>query len=442
MKILLINRDYDSYVGWFPTGLAYVAASLRSWGHEVMIWDAGVYHWDYGCLTQYLNDTYFDIVAFGLVGGYYEYKEAKKLVKAIGESVRRRHFLLVVGGHLFSPEPDWFLEHWNIDQVVVGEAELWNPEKYPSPGIIKESPQEDLLFLPFPAYELFEINHYVLHRFHAHMHRRDRALPIISSRGCIFHCNFCYRMIEGQRLRDPKDVVEEITMLQKEYDINYISFADELFMASKTRAVEMAEALMPLGIRWDCMGRLNYADLQVLKTMKRAGCVFINYGIEQFDNCALRAMHKALTENIIVKGIEATLEAGISPGLNMIYGNVGDWRVSLQKSIDFLLRYDDGVQLRTIRPVTPYPGSDLYKQAVEVGLIKDIGDFYENLHTNSDLLTVNFTPYTDEEVYEHIWAANRRLTDNYFDKKKKEMYEQLNKLYGKKDASFRGFRPI
>ena len=89
--------------------------------------------------------------------------------------------------------------------------------------------------------------------------------------------------------------------------------------------------------------RLNYADSEVLGVMKRAGCTFINYGIEQFDNEALKAMNKGLTTDQIVRGVEATLAAGISPGLNMIWGNIGDTIESLWKSVDFLLKYDDQV---------------------------------------------------------------------------------------------------
>jgi len=449
MKILLINREYDSFANWFPTNLAYIAASLRKQGHEVEVYDNALYHWSYDRLTNYLDNTTFDIVGFGVCGGYFEYKQAKLLTAAISRSVRRPRFRVVVGGHLFSPDPDYFLDKWDIDYVVKGEGEelggmLAEIGTFP----IKEKTWmqfpliQDLDTIPFPAYDLFDLNHYVLHRFHAHMKRSDRALPMISSRGCKFNCNFCYRMDKGQRLRSPLNVVEEIRYLQKTYDINYISFADELFMASTERSMMMADALGPLNIRWDCMGRLNYAKPGVLKAMKRAGCTFINYGIEQFDNQALKAMNKALTEEMIVKGVENTLATGISPGLNVIWGNVGDTYESLWKSVDFLLAYDDQVQLRTIRPVTPYPGSPLYDLAVKEGLIKDIEDFYENKHTNSDLRTCDFMGLTDEEFYKALKAANIQLASNYYEQLKKRTIKQIHNLYDNRDATFRGFRAV
>jgi len=105
-----------------------------------------------------------------------------------------------------------------------------------------------------------------------------------------------------------------------------------------------------------------------------------------------------------------------------------------------LLKYDDGAQMRTIRPVTPYPGSPLYYYAIEKGLLKGCEDFYENKHTNSDLLAINFTDMSDDEFHKCLLEANTRLMTNYFQKKQSAMIEQAQKLYLERDAGFRGFR--
>ena len=163
-----------------------------------------------------------------------------------------------------------------------------------------------------------------------------------------------------------------------------------------------------LNIKWDCNGRLNYAEPELLKLMKKAGCVFINYGIECFDDQILKNMNKALTVKMIEEGIKATLNAGISPGFNIIFGNIDEDENTLQKGVDFLLKYDDGSQLRTIRPVTPYPGCPLYYRAIEKGLLKDIEEFYETKHTNSDLMSINFTKLSDEKFHDLSSTPNLR----------------------------------
>ncbi len=178
-------------------------------------------------------------------------------------------------------------------------------------------------------------------------------------------------MDKGFRPRNNELIFEEIKFLISEYRISYIDFSDELLMSSKQRVIDFCNDLIKakLNIKWACNGRLNYASPEVLKLMKKAGCVFINYGIESYDDETLKIMNKTLTTNQIQKGIEATLEIGISPGFNIIFGNVGETKEILKKGVDFLLKYDDGAQLRTIRPVTPYPGSALYYRAIEKGIV-------------------------------------------------------------------------
>jgi hypothetical protein len=73
-------------------------------------------------------------------------------------------------------------------------------------------------------------------------------------------------------------------------------------------------------------------------------------------------------------------------------------------------------------------------------LLKDCADFYENKHTNSDLLAVNFTDLTDDEFYRVLFEANRTLLKSYYKNQLEKSIEVSKKLYLEKDASFRGFR--
>ncbi len=252
----------------------------------------------------------------------------------------------------------------------------------------------------------------------------------------------CYRMDKGFRPRSNEKIINEIKLLKRMYGITYIAFSDELLMSSAERTVSLCEDFIRanLNIKWCCNGRLNFAEPEVLSLMKQAGCVFINYGIEAMDDAVLKNMNKVLTTEQIIKGIEATLDAGISPGFNIIFGNIGDSKETLRKGVEFLLKYDDGAQMRTIRPVTPYPGSPLYYYAIEKGLLKDCEDFYENKHINSDLLAVNFTELSDDDFHKYLMEANIELLSNYSREKLHALIRQANMLYMQKDASFRGWR--
>jgi hypothetical protein len=124
----------------------------------------------------------------------------------------------------------------------------------------------------------------------------------------------------------------------------------------------------------------------------------------------------------------------------MLFGNVGDNKETLNKAVEFLLKYDDCAECRTIKPVTPYPGAPLYYSAVEKGLLKDCEDFYEYKHTNSDLLTVNYTEMSDNEFHSCMFDANTKLLTNYYNKQMLSSIESAKKLYLDNDTSFRGFR--
>ena len=460
MKVLLIVYDNDSYIHWFPIGLAYIASALRNAGHEVEIYNQDSHHWPEEHLTNYLNREHFDVVGISMVAGYYQFKKLLKISEAINASKNRPFYIL--GGHGPSPEPYYFLKKTKADVVVIGEGEITSVNLLNALSKKKElsevngiayldgddikitGPQpliKNLDSIAYPAWDIFPIDYYSLLR-KPHIRNNERAFPVLSSRGCPFKCNFCYRMDKGVRLRSENSIIEEIREIKSRYQISYIIFADELFMVSASRAKKLSRAFInaDLNIKWWCNGRLNYATLDVLMLMRRAGCVHINYGIECVDDRILNEMNKQLSVEQITKGIEATLNAGISPGINIIFGNIGEDAETLKKGVDFLLKYDNCVEMRTIRPVSPYPGSPLYDFAIEKGLLSGIADFYENRHINSDLLTVNFTNLTDDEFYRQICRANEALVENYFNHQVEEYKRNIRELYSSQDATFRGFR--
>lgn len=460
MKILLVVYDNDSYIHWLPHGLSYIAAVLKRAGHQVTIYSQDLHHYPDEHLTSVLDEGRFDMVGINAICGYYQYRKLLSLSKAINAAKHRPHY--VIGGHGPAPEPDYFLRKTRADVVVIGEGEqtvlelldaLGNPAALAKvQGIafrdgdsVTVNPRRPLIAdidsIPFPAYDLFPMEYYRLLRM-PHAAASDFVIPILSGRGCTFQCNFCYRMDEGHRIRSPEAILDEIRLLQRDHRINYIAFDDELLMTSEQRTWQLCEAFARSGLKfkWECCGRLNYAKPDLLAMMKRTGCVFINYGVEALDDQILRNMNKALTVDVTIRGIEATLAAGISPGLNVIFGNIGENRQTLEKAVEFLLKYDDGAQMRTIRPVTPYPGTPLYYHAIEKGLLKDCQDFYERKHLNSDLVSINFTDLTDDEFHQALLDANTRLIEHHFVNKTRQVIQQAQDLYLARNTGFRGFR--
>jgi radical SAM superfamily enzyme YgiQ (UPF0313 family) len=460
MNCLFVIYDNGSYVHDLPTGIGYLVSVVKKAGHDVTIYNQDMHHYPDVHLTEYLDNNKFDILGIGVIAGYYQYKKLISICKAINASKNRP--IIILGGHGPTPDPDFFFKKTNADFIVLGEGEETIVElldtieneldfhqvkglAFQQDGITiineRRLPIQDVNSIPMPAYDMFPIEYYRLIKYPGSK-KNEFCMPMISGRGCIYRCVFCFRLDVGFRPRSNEKIIEEMKYLRDKYGVTNIYFFDELLMVSKQRTIDLSNAIKEanLGMTWSCNGRLNFATKDVLQVMKDAGCVFINYGIEALDNEVLRLMKKGLTVDIIEEGIKNTLVVGISPGLNIMWGNLGDTKETLQKAVDFLIKYDDGIQLRAIRFVTPYPGCPLYYYAIEKGYIKDCEDFYENKHLNSDLLTVNFMEITDEEAYKALCEANIKLLENYYQNQLWKMIKQTRKLYLEKDATFRGYR--
>ncbi len=473
-KILFVVYDNGSYDHIFPMGFGALAAVLKRDGHEINVWSQDKHHWPDDHLRTYLDENKFDVVVLSVIAGYYQYKKVLALSNAINQSKQRPFFMM--GGYGPTPEPEFFIKKTGADVVCMGEGEItvcklmeelevqkkktgsYKPgdwlEEVPgtawldNDGKLKKTLRapliHDLDSLPPIPYELFPMEYYRMQRM-PNSNPTDFVFPLMSARGCSFKCTFCYRMDPGYRVRSPENLLDEVEMLNKKWGITYVAFQDDLLMSSVEHTENVCKEFLKRGVpvKWACNGRLNYCSEELLQLMKDAGCVFINYGIESMDQKVLNNMKKGLRPDIIEQGIKDTLKVGISPGLNFIFGNKGDNKETIKKAVNFLIDYDDFAQKRTIRPVTPYPGSPLYYDAIEMGsLDKDnpAEDFYERKHLNSDLICTNFTELTDDEFYACLKWANTELMKNYYNKQRDRTLKQISQLYEDKDVNFRGFR--
>jgi radical SAM superfamily enzyme YgiQ (UPF0313 family) len=173
--------------------------------------------------------------------------------------------------------------------------------------------------------------------------------------------------------------------------------------------------------------------------LKDAGCQYLDYGFESMDDNVLKLMRKGQTADENYKCATATKKVGIPFNINILWGMPGDNPSSLRSGVKFIQEFDAGRNIRTIRPPTPYPGCELYEQAIIEGKLTGPSDFYEKFN-NSDRLTVNFTNMTDETFYMHLYAANSNLLHWQMEKKATQLTAQFYNVYFKNDYKFRGAR--
>jgi len=464
-RVLLIVHDVYQDDNEFPLGVGYLASALRRENVDVRIYCQDVFHYPDYHLRDLLEASSFDLIGLGFLAARYR-RTVEPLCEVINKC--KKDAWLVLGGHGASPIPEYVLRKSQADVVAIGESEDTIVDlveckvsrgnladvkgiAYWKDGEIavneRRPPIMSLDAIPFPAWELFPIEIYTSCCLYPGQEKTERSLAMISSRGCINRCSFCYRMEKGIRVRSVEDVVEEMKCLNSSYGVSYYSLQDELFVLNKKRLFEFEDALQreKLKIKFSCDARVDMFDLEMAECLKRMGCKKVNVGFESMSQRVLDEMCKRTTVEENIRFAEIAKETGLNMGLNVIWGNPCDTEESLRAIVEFVRKYNTYGEVRTIRPVTPYPGSPLYYDAIQNGLLEGPDDFFNRLK-NSDLLTVNFTDIPQDRFYELLFEANRELIKDHFEHTTRDMTEakrlidSFHDLYFLKRYEFSGAR--
>jgi radical SAM superfamily enzyme YgiQ (UPF0313 family) len=222
---------------------------------------------------------------------------------------------------------------------------------------------------------------------------------------------------------------------------------DELFVVSKKRLFDFRDALKRSGLKitFNCDVRVDIFDEEIANCLVECGCIFENFGLESSSQAVLDAMGKRTTVEQNIRTVKIARKTGVATGLNFLWGNIADTEASLRENVRLIKELNGYYHLRTIRPVTCYPGCDLYYEALKRGLLTGPADFFERFR-NSDLLTVNFTDIPEEQFYQCLFDANKELIIDHFEHTTKDMeearrlIEQFYNLYFKGECKFRGAR--
>jgi radical SAM superfamily enzyme YgiQ (UPF0313 family) len=302
--------------------------------------------------------------------------------------------------------------------------------------------------VPFPAWDLFPMDDYKRGVKIKGQEDDEYSLVALSSRGCVNRCNFCYRMEKGIRMRRVEDLVLELKYLKDRYGITNFIFDDEMFILNKNRLLSFKKHLdkYKLQIRFFCSARVDVVDKETIEILKQCGCATVSLGLESLDENVLKTMKKNTTPEDNVRAVEDILDVGgLFVSMNFLWGNIGDTEGSLRKIVEFIKKYNTYREIRTIRPPTPYPGSELYYEAIRQDKLSGPEDFF-NRFTNSDLYMVNFTDIPLQRFYELLLGANRELLEDYYTHTGGDMEEcnrlvnNFKNLYEGKNVNFRGAR--
>ncbi len=276
----------------------------------------------------------------------------------IASEFRKRGKVVLLGGYHPSLVPEESSQY--ADSIVVGEAEsLWNEiiQDFQSNNLKKQyiSNGRSNLESIFPKRNIYNNKNYL------------PVTLIETARGCKFSCDFCSiaSFFNSQYVSRPiSDVIDEIKMFRKKT----IFFVDDNIATDFDRAKELFNALIPLKIKWFGQGDINIAnDPELLRLMKKSGCLGLLMGFESLNKNNLKKMGKLWTREqcdyeISIKKIH---EHGISIYATFIFGYDYDTVDSFDEALEFALKHR--FLLAAFNHLVPFPGTSLYSTLLREG---------------------------------------------------------------------------
>ncbi len=193
--------------------------------------------------------------------------------------------------------------------------------------------------LPEPPYERIDIDDY-LHP--TVLGRRSGVYQ--ASIGCPYGCKFCGVIsVFGSREKQqsPARTVKHLKYLVDVHGMDSVHFYDNNFFVTEAHARELAERLVPLGIRWWCESRvdalLRLSD-DTLRLLRRSGLTMVFFGAESGSDEILARMNKKLTTAQILEAAARTREHGIVPEFSFVFGDPEDPEGGVDATLAFIRR--------------------------------------------------------------------------------------------------------
>lgn len=382
MNIGLIFPNRDRRYKTVHLGLAYLIAYARM-NHP----DATFTVLDTRVATRRETNRFF-ASEFDLIGMtvfspvYYE-------VIALFHRIRRSHPTVPVclGGPYVTTIQEEIFQEIPADYLVYGEGEVTFSEildhlqgrkrleeingviyKDNTGTIIRNPAREKIRKLddiPFPAYDVFPMDRYPLHR-------------MVTSRGCPYACAWCNSSSiwsHSYRHRSVQNVTDEIEFLLSAYGKKIFVFGDNSFNVDLRWVEEFCDALInrQIKILWSVSLRADNMTQELAFTMKKAGCYNVAIGIESANRLVLEKMNKETSVEILRNGITLLKDAGIEVLSQFVIGSPHDTLESVKESIEFAKTC--GSDYSNFYTVLPFKGT------AQWDYVKQHGRFYsENIH--------------------------------------------------------------
>jgi len=407
----------------FDTRLACAARVLQRAGHEVRIIHREhqliKLRFDWKQAEAELHDSMAafrpDMVVQAVVTP--AMPEAAQISRWARQIVGSRVINVLCGMHP-SGVPELTLnECHDVDAIALGEYEL-TLRDIADHGITVETPglavrhddrcerttpraaAQDVDSLGPPAYDMLDMEFLTQPNPWTIRYLPLSSLNIRTSRGCPGRCVFCAEHFVsglGVRFHSTEYVMDQVEYACERLGVQAIHFEDETFGADPVRLRAVCEAMQSRGfhrrLQWDCLMRVDQAAPELLRAMKAAGCIQVEYGFESGSDNALRRLGKRATVEQNRRTVQLTREAGIRIFADLMVGLPGETREDLNRTMRFL--HWARPEVLSAGRLLPMPGTGLYDQLSES--IRASLSWEGFSYTPEPGFRINFTAMPDDE---------------------------------------------
>jgi len=326
---------------------------------------------------------------------------------------------VVMGGIHVTAVPDEARAHGVT--AVVGEGELTWPQVVEDlrHGRLRDLYQPpagvsfDLAQAPMPRFDLLDFSRY-------------NRLPVQTTRGCPFRCDFCASSIlltPRYTVKPVEKVVAEIRSIRERWAHPFIEFADDNSFVLKPHSKRLLAALKDEGIHWFTETDVSVADdPELLDAMRESGCRQVLIGLESpepagLDGIELRRNWKLSRLPDYEAAVRRIQSRGITVNGCFVLGLDGHTPEIFDRIYDFVAR--TGLFEVQITVMTAFPGTPLYRRLSEEGRIIAPGAW--NLCT---LFDVNHVPrgMSSEQLQQGLIDLARRVYDPSFVQERRQRF--------------------
>lgn len=415
-----------------PLGLAYIASSLRTTGHQVTFVD-GVGE----ALERYGRaENYEGLLIHGLtiaevveridpqahiVGVSSMFSNQWLFIRDLLNEIRRVYpdKLVIMGGEHVTACADYIIESCPaVDVCVLGEGEetvvdlvdahMSGRSLAEVAGIVyrqdgkavrtaRRGRVRNLDDIPEPDWTIIPIERYIDHgvTYGANL---GRSIPLLASRGCPFQCTFCSSPQMWTTLwaaRKPELVVAEMKKYKARYNVTNFDFYDLTAIVRKQWIADFCNLLIEekVDVTWQLASgtRSEAIDDEITPLLYKAGCRLVIYAPESGSPEELARIKKKVKLGRMIQSMKAAHRAGIETKANMIFGMLGMTWKDVFNSYLFIARMAlVGVTNVAGYPFSPYPGSENFATLVASGRAKLSDEYFmgllmlcRNLHTKN-----------------------------------------------------------